>query len=109
MSATADHSLFVFSASTFDHPHGDLCGQAGHGDDIGPAGWVTQLSHFNDGVEPAWGKTVSLSWKSDSFRVQGWLMLPKDYDPAEEVSADRGGAWGAGCGGGGALGRRAGG
>ena len=22
-----------------------------------------------------------LSWKSDGFRVQGWLLLPKDYDP----------------------------
>ena len=45
---------------------------------------VMQLSHFNDGVEPAWGKSVSLSWKSDAFRVQGWLMLPKDYDPAKK-------------------------
>ena len=45
---------------------------------------VMQLSHFNDGVEPAWGKTVSLSWKSDSYRVQGWLMLPREYDPAKE-------------------------
>ena len=43
-----------------------------------------QLSHFNDGIEPAWGKPVSLSWKSDGFRVQGWLMLPKDYDPAKK-------------------------
>jgi dipeptidyl aminopeptidase/acylaminoacyl peptidase len=43
-----------------------------------------QLSHFNEGVEPAWGKSVSLSWKSDSFQVQGWLMLPKDYDPAKK-------------------------
>jgi dipeptidyl aminopeptidase/acylaminoacyl peptidase len=27
---------------------------------------------------------VSVSWKSDSFRVQGWLMQPKDYDPAKK-------------------------
>ena len=45
---------------------------------------VMQLSHINDGVEPAWGKSVSLAWKSDSFRVQGWLMLPRDYDPAKK-------------------------
>jgi dipeptidyl aminopeptidase/acylaminoacyl peptidase len=45
---------------------------------------VMQLSHFNDGVMPAWGKAVSLSWKSDAFRVQGWLLLPKDYDPAKK-------------------------
>jgi dipeptidyl aminopeptidase/acylaminoacyl peptidase len=41
------------------------------------------LTHLNDGVEPAWGKSVSLDWKSDNFNVQGWLMLPKDYDPAK--------------------------
>jgi len=44
---------------------------------------VVQLTHMNDGVEPAWGKSVSLDWKSDNFNVQGWLMLPKDYDPAK--------------------------
>ena len=25
-----------------------------------------------------------LSWKSDRFRVQGWLLLPRDYDPARK-------------------------
>ena len=67
---------------------------------------VMQLSHFNDGVEPAWGKAESLSWKSDGFRVQGWLLLPKDYDPSQEVSADCGGARRTGSGGDGPLGRR---
>ena len=45
---------------------------------------VMQLSHFNDGVQPSWGKSVSLDWKSGKFNVQGWLMLPKDYDPAKK-------------------------
>ena len=45
---------------------------------------VMQLSHFNDGVKPAWGKSDSLSWKSDGFRVQGWLLLPKDYDSSKK-------------------------
>jgi len=30
-----------------------------------------QLSHFNDGVEPAWGKSISLNWKSDQFSSAG--------------------------------------
>ena len=34
--------------------------------------------------EPAWGKSVSLDWKSDGSDVQGWLMLPRDYDPAKK-------------------------
>jgi dipeptidyl aminopeptidase/acylaminoacyl peptidase len=83
LSSAADHSLFVFHASTFDHPMEIYAAKPGKGMAPGLKG-VTQLSHLNDGVEPAWGKSVSLSWSSDSFRVQGWLMLPKDYDPARK-------------------------
>ena len=45
-----------------------------------------QVSHLNEGVQPTWGKTVSLPWTSDGFHVQGWLMLPKGYDPAKKNS-----------------------
>jgi dipeptidyl aminopeptidase/acylaminoacyl peptidase len=90
LSSTATHSLFVFRASTFDRPieiyaartpSGSPAVSSGAGD--GPAG-LTQLSHFNDGVEPSWGKSVSLAWTSENFHVQGWLMLPKDYDPGKK-------------------------
>ena len=87
LSATADHSLFIFQASSFDRPteiyaaETDAVMAACAGSE---AGNVTQVSHLNDGVEPAWGKSVSLVWKSDTFQVQGWLMLPKDYDPAKK-------------------------
>jgi dipeptidyl aminopeptidase/acylaminoacyl peptidase len=40
-----------------------------------------QLSHFNDGVKPFWGKTDSIEWSNDGFSIQGWLMLPANYDP----------------------------
>ncbi len=83
LSPTADHSLFVFRASTFDHPMEIYAAKPGTVMTSGLEG-VMQLSHFNDGVEPAWGKSVSLSWKSDAFRVQGWLLLPKDYDPEKK-------------------------
>jgi len=83
LSATADHSLFVFHASTADHAPEIYGAKPGTVMTSGLEG-VMQLSHFNDGVEPAWGKTVSLSWKSDVFRVQGWLLLPKNYDPAKK-------------------------
>jgi dipeptidyl aminopeptidase/acylaminoacyl peptidase len=79
LSTTADRSLFVFHASTFDHPTEIYSAKPGKAMGDGLEG-VIQLSHFNDGVEPAWGKSVSLTWSSDAFRVQGWLMLPKDYD-----------------------------
>ncbi|MGO9438837.1 MAG: prolyl oligopeptidase family serine peptidase [Terracidiphilus sp.] len=83
LSSTADRSMFVFRASTFDHPMEIYAAKPGTVMTSGLEG-VIQLSHLNDGVEPAWGKTVSLSWKDESFHVQGWLMLPKDYDPAKK-------------------------
>ncbi|MGD0736327.1 MAG: S9 family peptidase [Terracidiphilus sp.] len=83
VSSSADHSIFVFHASSFDHATEIYEARAGETTAKGSDG-VTQLSHFNDGVEPAWGKSESLEWKSDQFNVQGWLLLPKDYDPAKK-------------------------
>ena len=83
LSATADRSLFVFEASTFDHPpeiYGARPGKSGTQNLSG----LIQFSHLNDGIQPAWGKAVSLQWKSDSYRVQGWLILPTHYDPAKK-------------------------
>ena len=82
LSSTADRSLFVFYASTFDHPEEIYAAHPGTVMTSGLQG-VKQLSHLNDGVEPDWGKAVSLSWKSESFRVQGWLLEPKEFDPAK--------------------------
>jgi dipeptidyl aminopeptidase/acylaminoacyl peptidase len=86
LSSTADHSLFVFHASTFSDAPEIFMART-----VAPAGsrsadWAPfgQLSHFNDGVQPACGKTVSLEWKSESFNVQGWLMLPLHYDPTKK-------------------------
>ncbi|MGD0889915.1 MAG: S9 family peptidase [Terracidiphilus sp.] len=82
LSSTADRSLFVFHASSFD--------RATEVYEAKPGSWasgfegITQLTHLNEGVEPAWGKSVSLAWKSDKFNVQGWLLLPKDYDPKKK-------------------------
>jgi dipeptidyl aminopeptidase/acylaminoacyl peptidase len=78
LSPTAGHSRFVFHASSYEFPPEVYMAEpatTGYGDFN-----LVQLTHINDGVDPAWGKTVSLDWTSDTFRVQGWLMLPKDYD-----------------------------
>jgi len=83
LSSTADHSLFVFQASTFERPNEIYGAKPGTVMTSGLGG-VTQLSHFNDGLEPVWGKAVSVNWKSDSFRVQGWLLFPKEYDAAKQ-------------------------
>jgi dipeptidyl aminopeptidase/acylaminoacyl peptidase len=83
LSSTADHSMFVFRASSFDHPPEIYAAKPGMVMTSGLEG-VIQLSHLNDGVERAWGKSTSISWKSDSFRAQGWLMAPRDFDPAKK-------------------------
>jgi dipeptidyl aminopeptidase/acylaminoacyl peptidase len=90
LSATADRSLFVFSASAFNRPtetYAAWPGLQAPKDSAASGGefaGLTQLTHVNEGIEPAWGKTVSLDWTSDAFRVQGWLMLPKNYDPKKK-------------------------
>jgi dipeptidyl aminopeptidase/acylaminoacyl peptidase len=83
VSATRDHKQFAFVASSFDRPPEVYLAQTEH-KTVNRLSDLTQLTHLNDGVVPAWGKSVSLSWKSDKFDVQGWLMLPKDYDPAKK-------------------------
>jgi dipeptidyl aminopeptidase/acylaminoacyl peptidase len=86
LSATADRSLFVFHASSSDHPTEIYSAMPDKGSSSGSGEFagLTQLTHWNDGLEPAWGKTVSLTWKSDQFNVQGWLMLPRDYVPGKK-------------------------
>jgi dipeptidyl aminopeptidase/acylaminoacyl peptidase len=83
LSSTADKSMFVFQASTYEKAPEIYAAKPGTVMSSGLEG-VMQLSHLNDGVEPPWGNAVSLSWKNDNFRVQGWLLLPKDYDPNQK-------------------------
>ena len=86
LSGTADRSHFVFIASSFDTAPEIYIAEAIQPPSIHSADHApfVQLSHFNEGVKPVWGKSVSLTWKSDKFDVQGWLTLPKDYDPAKK-------------------------
>jgi dipeptidyl aminopeptidase/acylaminoacyl peptidase len=45
---------------------------------------MKQITHYNDGLKPAWGKAESVEWKNDGFDVQGWLLYPANYDPAKK-------------------------
>jgi dipeptidyl aminopeptidase/acylaminoacyl peptidase len=45
----------------------------------GPIGKWKQLTNLNAGVKPAWGEMRNVHWMNGSTRVQGWLMLPKDF------------------------------
>ncbi|MGA9061203.1 MAG: S9 family peptidase, partial [Terracidiphilus sp.] len=94
-SASADRSLFVFEASSFDRPpeiyaaRAPIPGPALRS--ISPApnhssgfAGLTQLSHFNDDLKVPWGESVSLTWTNGSFHIQGWLLLPAHYDSAKK-------------------------
>jgi dipeptidyl aminopeptidase/acylaminoacyl peptidase len=64
----------------------------------GPMGSWKQLTHVNGNVHETWGESRNVHWMNGDTRVQGWLMLPKDYDPAKKyplvVSVHGGPSWG---------------
>jgi dipeptidyl aminopeptidase/acylaminoacyl peptidase len=51
---------------------------------VGKSGEWKQITHRNDGLRLAWGKSVSLHWTTDIGKVQGWLTYPNDFDPAKK-------------------------
>jgi dipeptidyl aminopeptidase/acylaminoacyl peptidase len=50
----------------------------------GAIGYWRQITHRNAAVKPAWGEAKSLHWKNDGYNVQGWLIYPRDFDPAKK-------------------------
>lgn len=50
----------------------------------GPVGQWKQITTVNASVKPAWGEMRNIHWMNGAMRVQGWLMLPKDFDPAKK-------------------------
>ena len=75
-SVSGDRTVFVFQSSSFNAPPEIFALRAK--DPTAPgSSRLTQLSHFNDGLKPSWGDSVSLSWKNDNFNIQGWLLLAR--------------------------------
>jgi dipeptidyl aminopeptidase/acylaminoacyl peptidase len=50
----------------------------------GPIGYWRQLTHQNAAVKPAWGEAKSIHWKNEGYDIQGWLIYPRDFDPARK-------------------------
>ncbi|MFP5204240.1 MAG: prolyl oligopeptidase family serine peptidase, partial [Acidobacteriota bacterium] len=80
LSSTSDRSIFVFTAGAFEHAPEIYAARPVPG----PYPRLAQLTRVNDNLHPVSGPAVSLDWTNEGFRVQGWLMLPKDYDPAKK-------------------------
>jgi dipeptidyl aminopeptidase/acylaminoacyl peptidase len=72
LSVSRDCRTFAAIRQSFQHPPEVWAG---------PLDKWENVSHANDSIRPAWGKTKSLNWKSDSFQIQGWLFYPRELDP----------------------------
>ncbi|MGB8775177.1 MAG: prolyl oligopeptidase family serine peptidase, partial [Terriglobales bacterium] len=63
----------------------------------GRIGKWKQVTHVNGGVQSSWGAMHNIHWMNGGTRVQGWLMLPKDYAPGKTyplvVSVHGGPSW----------------
>ncbi len=46
----------------------------------GELGKWKQMTTLNADVKPAWGEARNFHWMNGKLSLQGWLMLPKDYD-----------------------------
>jgi dipeptidyl aminopeptidase/acylaminoacyl peptidase len=72
---SSDGQTLGFVQQSFDKPPEVWAGKSGE--------W-RQITHRNDGLHPAWGKSVSLHWTTDIGKVQGWLTYPSEFDPAKK-------------------------
>ena len=48
----------------------------------GPIGGWKPITSLNAGHRAPWGTARSVTWTSDGLSVQGWLIYPRDFDPA---------------------------
>jgi len=49
----------------------------------GRIGDFQQTTNNNAAAKATWGEAKKLHWQSGGATVQGWLLYPKDYDPAK--------------------------
>jgi dipeptidyl aminopeptidase/acylaminoacyl peptidase len=73
--STSNTANVAFIRNSFDH-----------GPEVwaGPSDNLKQITHLNDSLKPAWGKSESIDYISDGLRIQGWLLYPANYDPAKK-------------------------
>jgi len=49
----------------------------------GPVGRWKQVTSVNQDIKPAWGAVRNFHWTNGKLKLQGWLMVPKDYDASK--------------------------
>lgn len=50
----------------------------------GEIGKWKQVTTLNSDVKPAWGEARNFHWTNGKLSLEGWLMLPKDYDKTKK-------------------------
>ncbi|HWZ42522.1 MAG TPA: S9 family peptidase [Candidatus Saccharimonadales bacterium] len=50
----------------------------------GPIGGFQQITARNAGLKPQWGEGRSLHWENEGVHLQGWLLYPREFDPAKK-------------------------
>jgi dipeptidyl aminopeptidase/acylaminoacyl peptidase len=68
-------NTLAFIESSFEHPPEVWAGDINN---------LKQITHYNDDLKPAWGKSESVDWENEGFHVQGWLLYPANYDPSKK-------------------------
>ena len=66
----AKDGKFAVASSSFEKPPEVYVGE------LKPDAHLAQVTHVNDAIKPAWGKSESIAWTNDGFHIQGWLMFP---------------------------------
>lgn len=46
----------------------------------GPIGKWQQVTRLNSNVSRTWGHSMSVTWRSDSMTIQGWMIIPPNFD-----------------------------
>ncbi|HZT31922.1 MAG TPA: S9 family peptidase [Bryobacteraceae bacterium] len=49
----------------------------------GEIGRWRQITRANRDLRPLWGEASSVRWSNEGFRLQGWLLFPRDYSPSQ--------------------------
>ena len=49
----------------------------------GPIGDWKQITHANGNLHPQWGDVKNIEWTNDGFKIQGWLLYPRDFSPSK--------------------------
>lgn len=71
-SLSADGKTVAAARSSYDTPPEIWSGRIGD--------W-RQLTRNNAAQSATWGKAANVEWTNDAFKIQGWLVQPKEIDP----------------------------